>query len=187
MASRAWCLVGVLACGGGAAAPAVVTVPPIASLPPPPPVHEAARPTAPKRDIDINFENLIHLVGVSIDPEEAMRGNRVTFTFVWRCDTPVGQGWQLFTHVDAPSGKVEHLDFYGPLREIDGSGLQRMGPEHWKAGQTYVDTQTYTVPSWATDSLIVYVGIWRGSARLRIISGPNDGENRALVGKITVK
>jgi hypothetical protein len=31
---------------------------------------------------------------------------------------------------------------------------------------------------------MVYVGIWKGDARLRVVSGPNDGDNRAIVGKI---
>ena len=32
--------------------------------------------------------------------------------------------------------------------------------------------------------ITVFTGIWKGDARLRIISGPNDGDNRAIVGKI---
>jgi hypothetical protein len=30
----------------------------------------------------------------------------------------------------------------------------------------------------------ILVGLWKGDARLRIISGPNDGDNSAIVGKI---
>ena len=52
-------------------------------------------------------------------------------------------------------------------------------------GQVYVDEQTYKMPDGVQgpDST-VYVGIWKGDARLRIVSGPNDGDNRAIVGKI---
>jgi Carbohydrate family 9 binding domain-like len=32
--------------------------------------------------------------------------------------------------------------------------------------------------------ITVFTGIWKGDARLRIISGPNDGDNSAIVGKI---
>ena len=28
------------------------------------------------------------------------------------------------------------------------------------------------------------VGIWKGDARLRIVSGPNDGDNSAIVGTL---
>ena len=30
----------------------------------------------------------------------------------------------------------------------------------------------------------IMVGVWKGDARLRIISGPNDGDNSAIVGKV---
>src|ERR1019366_718618 len=32
--------------------------------------------------------------------------------------------------------------------------------------------------------LTVMTGIWKGDARLRIVSGANDGDNRAIVGKL---
>jgi hypothetical protein len=30
------------------------------------------------------------------------------------------------------------------------------------------------------------LGIWKADARLRIISGPNDGDNAAIVGRIAL-
>jgi hypothetical protein len=110
----------------------------------------------------------------------------VTLTFVWRCDDPVGEGWQLFTHVYDPSGKADNLDYVGPLRGLDASHTQQNGPAHWEAGKTYIDEQVYRVPEWATGPLQVRVGIWRAASRLHVVSGPTDGENAAIAGTIDV-
>ena len=60
-----------------------------------------------------------------------------------------------------------------------------LGPDRWERGKIYADEQTFTMPAELNGpDTMVYVGIWKGDARLRIISGPNDGDNRAIVAKI---
>jgi hypothetical protein len=145
---------------------------------------------APPGDIphklDVNFENKVHLVGYKMAPESAKAGQEVKITLYWRCDDPLDDGWLLFTHTkDEGSGKMGNLDFDGPLRDQRNGSHQVLGPERWEKGKVYVDEQTYKVPDDVTGSEItVYTGIWKGDARLRIISGPNDGDNSAIVGKI---
>ncbi len=107
-------------------------------------------------------------------------------TYYWRCDEPLEDGWLLFTHTkDDGSGKMGNLDFVGPLRDARANGHQVLGPERWEKGKVYVDEQTYKVPDDVNGTdVTVFVGIWKGDARLRIVSGPNDGDNSAIVGKI---
>jgi hypothetical protein len=175
----------VIASCSPAAAPAV-TIEPVAasaSASALSPVHVES-----ERAIDINFENLVHLVGVHFEPERAKRGERVAMTFRWRCDKTPGDGWQLLTHVvDESSNKADNLDFVGTLRQPDASGHQSRGPEHWEAGRTYTETLDYVIPEWAMGKLTVYVGIWKGAVRLRVVSGPNDGDNRGITGMIEVE
>jgi hypothetical protein len=122
--------------------------------------------------IDINFENKVHLIGYRFDPETSAPGKSVKITFFWRCDAAIDEGWQLFTHISDDA----------TLKSV---AIERQGPERWKPGKSYVDEQTYTVPMDVRGAtLTVYAGIWKQDARLRIIVGPNDGDNRALVGKI---
>jgi hypothetical protein len=145
---------------------------------------------APPADIphkvDINFENKIHLVGYKVDPEQAKPGQEVKLTYWWRCDDNLEDGWMLFTHTkDTGSGKMGNLDFVGPLREQRNGNHQVLGPDRWEKGKVYVDEQSYKVPDDVTGSEVdVFTGIWKGDARLRIISGPNDGDNSAIVGTI---
>ena len=144
---------------------------------------------APPADIphktDVNFENKVHLIGYKFEPETAHPGQETKLTYYWRCDDTLEDGWLLFTHTkDAGSGKMGNLDFVGPLRE-ERNTHQVLGPERWEKGKVYVDEQTYKVPAEVTGAEVtVFVGIWKADARLRIVSGPNDGDNSAIVGTI---
>ena len=140
---------------------------------------------ADAKKVDINFENKVHVVGYKVVPELAPAGTKVTVTTYWRCDDPVEEGWQLFTHVQHEGyDKPENLDANGPLRELKGNH-QVLGPDRWERGKIYADEQTFTMPAdLRGPDTMFYVGIWKGDARLRIISGPNDGDNRAIIAKI---
>ncbi len=135
--------------------------------------------------LDVNFENKVHLVGYKFEPESAKPGDDVKLTYYWRCDDTLESGWLLFTHTkDEGNGKLGNLDFNGPIRE-EKNGDQILGPDHWERGKVYVDEQTYKIPADVTGSEVtILTGVWKGDARLRIISGPNDGDNCAIVGKV---
>jgi hypothetical protein len=135
--------------------------------------------------LDVNFEGKIHLIGYKFEPESARPGQEVKLTYYWRSDDTVEDGWLLFTHTkDETSSKMGNLDYVGPLREEKNGGHQLLGPERWEKGKVYVDQQTYKVPDDVQGDVGIYVGIWKGDARLRVISGPNDGDNSAIVGKL---
>jgi hypothetical protein len=136
--------------------------------------------------LDVNFENKVHLVGYKFEPETARPGTEVKLTYYWRCDDTVEDGWLLFTHTkDEGSGKMGNLDFVGPIRELKNNNHQLLGPERWEKGKYYVDEQAYKVPDDVTGTdVTIFVGVWKGDARLRIISGPNDGDNSAIVGRV---
>jgi hypothetical protein len=144
-----------------------------------------APPANLQHKLDVNFENKVHLIGYKFEPETARPGQETKLTYYWRCDDTVDDGWELFTHTkDEGSGKMGNLDFTGPIREAKGSH-QILGPDRWEKGKIYVDEQSYKVPDDVTGAEVtIFVGVWKGDARLRIVSGPNDGDNSAIVGKI---
>jgi hypothetical protein len=135
--------------------------------------------------VDINFENKVHMIGYKVEPELAKPGTEVKITYYWRCDDTLDDGWALFTHVSDDSiSKSDNLDWTGPLRE-NRDGKQLLGPSRWERGKVYLDEQPYKVPDWVKGpELTFYVGIWKGNARLHIVAGPNDGENRAIAAKV---
>lgn len=146
-------------------------------------ILDAVPPDAKR--VDINFENKVHVVGYKVEPELAPPGSNVKVTTYWRCDDPLDEGWQLFTHVQHEGyDRPENLDNVGPLREPKDNH-QVLGPDRWERGKIYADEQSFTMPNdiRGPDTLY-YVGIYKGDARLRILSGPNDGDNRAIIAKI---
>lgn len=140
---------------------------------------------ADAKKVDVNFENRVHLVGYKVSPDLAPSGTQVKVTYYWRCDEPLDEGWQLFTHIQHEGyDKPENLDGNGPLREAKGNH-QIGGPDRWERGKIYADEQTFTMPpDLRGPDTLVYVGIYKGDARLHIVSGPNDGDNRAIVAKV---
>lgn len=144
----------------------------------------AALPADVPTKVDVNFANKVHLLGWKIAPESAPPGSEVKLTFYWQCDEPVGEGWQLFTHVQFEGqDRFDNLDSVGTLRDVR-DGVQVLGPSRWERGKVYVDEQTYRVPPGATGEGVVYVGIWKGNDRLHVVNGPSDGTHRAIAGKI---
>ena len=145
----------------------------------------AALPAEGVVKADVNFENKVRLVGYKVSPETAAPGTEVKITYYWQLEGAVEAGWKLFTHVHEPkTDKQDNLDWNGVLREQRGDN-QLFGPDKWEKGKVYVDEQTYRIPDWATQpELEMLVGVWKDNARLRVVSGPNDGENRALVVRV---
>src|SRR5215469_16859506 len=137
-------------------------------------VLDSAPADLPHR-LDVNFENKVHLIGYKFEPETAHPGEDVKLTYYWRCDDTREDGWMLFTHTkDEGNGKLGNLDFVGPLREQKSNGRMVLGPDRWEKGKIYVDEQPYKIPSDVTGAEVtILVGVWKGDARLRIISGPN--------------
>src|SRR5262249_42269882 len=131
--------------------------------------------------LDVNLENKIRLLGAKIDPPEARPGSEVKLTYYWKCEDTLDDGWLLFTHIhDAVADKRDNLDNTGALRDNKdmggGAPKQILPPSKWEKGKVYVDEQTYKIPDWVkAPELEVLVGIWKGDARLRILSGPTDG------------
>ena len=143
----------------------------------------------PKK-IDVNFENKVHLIGFKTDPADTAKPDTdVKLTYYWRCDDTVEDGWRLFTHVEddgaqKPNNGIGNLDGVGPLRE-EKNNRQLLGPDRWEKGKYYVDEQTYHVPKDVKGATIsIFTGIWKNDARLRIITGPTDGDNRAIAGQL---
>jgi len=134
--------------------------------------------------IDINFENKLYIIGYKLEPETAKPGQEVKATYYWRCDDTIDEGWKLFTHLRDENDHSDNLDNNGPIRELRGD-KQVLSPDRWEKGKVYLDEQTFKMPDWVKGpELQILTGVWKGGARLRIVQGPSDGDNRAIVAKV---
>ena len=136
--------------------------------------------------IDINYENKVHLVGYKVEPAgKAAPGDEIKVTLYWRADAKLDEGWSLFTHIlDSNNERVLNIDNVGPLREIKESH-QVLWPSAWEKGKVYVDEQSFRVPDDVkTAEIAITAGIWKGDARLKVVSGPGDAENRGIITRL---
>ncbi|MEO8902047.1 MAG: carbohydrate-binding family 9-like protein, partial [Polyangiaceae bacterium] len=145
---------------------------------------------APPADIgthlDINLDNSLKILGATIDaPSPAKPGDKVKVTIYWQAEKKLDGGWKMFTHVvDGAGERVMNIDNIGPLREMrDGS--QSLPPGDWEVGKVYVDEQVFKIPNKVkTDMLQIMTGVWRSHERMKVLSGPHDTTNRAIVGTL---
>lgn len=135
----------------------------------------------------IDFGGKVHLVGWNVEPKGVVGpGQSLKLTMYWRSVAPLSPGWSLFTHmINGAGARVENVDNVGPLRARMGDGPQALPPSAWVPGKVYVDEQEITMPRDVKDAeLTLVVGIWKGSARLPVISGPADREQRAIIAHV---
>lgn len=136
--------------------------------------------------LGINFDNKLTLLGHKIEPTGVVKpGQKVKVTMYWKADKDVEDGWNLFTHVvDASGERILNIDNVGPLREWRET-RQALPPSLWEPGKVYVDEQEFVLPNNVkTDKVQFVTGVWKDNDRLKIVAGPRDRENRAIVATI---
>lgn len=59
---------------------------------------------------DVNFGNLIKLVGYDVDTRRAVPGGRLPVTLYWQALAHISDGYQVFTHLESESGLAAQAD-----------------------------------------------------------------------------
>jgi len=140
----------------------------------------AAAPT-PRFPVNADLEGKVTYLGLDVEPTTAVPGKELKLTHYWKSVASPGDGWRLFTHIEGPNHQGFINADHGP---VGG----KYPVSQWKPGDIIRDQQTITLPaSWSHESVMVYVGLWRGPTRLTIKSGPNDGSGRVLAATIPTK
>ena len=135
----------------------------------------------PKFPVNADLEGKVVYLGMDVDPPVAVPGKEVKLTHYWKSVATPGEGWRVFTHLEGPNHQGFINADHGPI-----GGKYPVG--QWKAGEIIRDEHTITLPAtWTHESLLVYVGLWRGPTRLTVKSGASDGSGRVLAATIPVK
>jgi len=146
-------------------------------------VHSNLLPTAPapKNTVNADLDGKLVYLGSDFEPAVVEPGKPVHVTNYWKVIEPPGEGWRIFTHLEAPN----HHSF---VNDDHGAIAGKYPVEQWKAGEIVRDQRTITVPAnWSASSMLIYVGAWKGQTRLSVKSGPSDGANRVLAATIPIK
>jgi hypothetical protein len=140
----------------------------------------AVAPT-PRYAVNANLDDKVTYLGLDVDPATVEPGKDVKLTHYWKLVASPGDGWKTFTHLEGSN----HQGFIN----ADHAPVKGKYPvSAWKVGDIVRDEHTIRLPpNWASDQLDVYVGFWRGSARLPVKSGPHDAEGRVLAAVVPVK
>jgi hypothetical protein len=128
------------------------------------------------------LEDAIELVGYDIkypQGDHVGPGQSFTITWVWRALRGNIGSYKVFLHIDAGSQRIN-----GDHEPVDGKYPVRL----WDEGDVILDRQVVAVP--ATDPpgvYTLYVGLYRGDSRLRIVKGDKDDADRIRAGTVRVQ
>jgi 4-amino-4-deoxy-L-arabinose transferase-like glycosyltransferase len=133
----------------------------------------------PQTALAVNFEDKLELIGFDV-PAEVQRGQDIRVRLYFKVLAPVGAAYKVFLHFDGPGARVN-----GDHVPVDG----RFPTQFWTPG-TYVTDEYQLKPDRATEpsgAFQLYFGLFAGDRRLKVKSGPNDGENRVRLSSVHVK
>ncbi|MBW2734944.1 MAG: glycosyltransferase family 39 protein [Deltaproteobacteria bacterium] len=133
----------------------------------------------PKHKIEVNFEDKVKLIGYDV-PDVVTRGSTFTIKLYFQVLKRLPANYGIFIHFDKPASR-----FHGDHKPLGG----KYPTQYWLPGDYIVDPQKVELPLLTTSggTYTMNMGFWQGSKRFKIIKGPNDGVNRAAIGRLRVR
>ncbi len=135
----------------------------------------------PQHEAHANFDGRIQLIGYDA-PAEVSRGQDLTIRLYYKVLQPVGAGYRVFLHFDGAGTR-----WNGDHVPLDG----KFPSSYWATGTYIIDEHKMTTSrvGQPAGSYQMLTGFWPGGdgARLKVIDGPQDGENRVKLGILRVK
>lgn len=140
--------------------------------------HEPAVQNAVHADFDGKIELLGYDLelprGTSVGPGQSFR-----ITWIWRAKQSALGAYQVFVHLDADNQRIN-----GDHDPVDGKYPVRL----WDQGDVIIDRQEISIPATSPAGVYtLYVGLFRGESRLKVIEGPRDDADRVKAGTIRVQ
>jgi 4-amino-4-deoxy-L-arabinose transferase-like glycosyltransferase len=133
----------------------------------------------PAHPLEVNFDNKVTLLGYDL-PDSLARGEEFKIRLYFKVNAPVGGAYKVFLHFDGPGTR-----FNGDHVPLEG----RFPTNNWVPGYFITDEHAMA-PDRATQPsgyYRIYMGMFAGDQRLKVLSGPQDGENRVKLGGVTIR
>jgi hypothetical protein len=129
--------------------------------------------------VEINFDNKIELIGYDVPPV-VQKGEDIKLRLYFKVLAPVSGAWKIFVHLDGAGSRIngDHVPLEG-----------RFPTQYWVPGYFITDEHMIR-PDRATEAdgyHQLFMGLWMGADRMKIVSGAQDGENRAKLGGLQVR
>lgn len=142
-------------------------------------------PPKPQRPLDVNMEDKLQILGIDIADErgklvEAVGpGRKYHMRTYFKVLAPLTTEWEGFIHVDGYRRRHN-----GDHKLAEGKYPLSM----WNKDDYIVDDHEFTLePNFTQGTYTIYFGLYSGETRLKVKSGPHDGENRVIAGSLSVQ
>jgi hypothetical protein len=137
------------------------------------------QPPKPQHTVEADFEGKVKLLGYDL-LDSLSRGQDFKIRLYFQVLQPLGGSYKVFIHFDGPGTR-----FNGDHVPLEG----RFPTNHWVPGY-YITDEHLMQPDRATQPAgyyKIFMGLFSGEARLKVTSGPQDGENRVKLGGVSIK
>jgi hypothetical protein len=145
----------------------------------------SAPPPHPWRRIEANLEDKIEVLGIDIVDDRGRMvdavsaGREYHLRTYYKVLAPVTTEWEAFVHIDG-----YHRRHNGDHKPLSGKYAMSL----WLPGDVLVDDSDFKLePNFTPGTYGIYFGLFVGDTRLKVLNGPNDGENRINGGELRVQ
>jgi hypothetical protein len=142
-------------------------------------------PPHPTRPLDVNMEDKLQVLGIDIVDESGRQvdavaaGQNYVLKTYYRVLAPLTTEWEAFIHIDG-----FHRRHNGDHKPMNGKYPMSL----WLPGDLLVDDHEFKLePNFSPGTYDIYFGLFVGDTRMKVLSGPNDGDNRINGGHLRVQ
>jgi hypothetical protein len=139
----------------------------------------------PQHKLDVDMDDKLQVLGYDTTDENGRLVNVVSPGRAYRMRTyyrvlaPVTTEWEAFIHIDGYRRRHN-----GDHKPLDGKYPFSL----WLPGDLIVDDYEFKLePNFSPGNYTVYFGLFVGDTRMKVKSGPNDGDNRINGGSLHVQ
>jgi hypothetical protein len=142
-------------------------------------------PPHPQHAINANMEDKLEVLGIDLVDDRGKftdgiaPGRTYHLKTYYKVLAPVTTEWEAFIHIDG-----YHRRHNGDHKPMGGKYPMTL----WLPGDLLVDDHEFKLePNFTPGTYSIYFGLFAGDTRLKVKSGPNDGDNRINGGPLRVQ
>lgn len=142
-------------------------------------------PPHPQRKLDVNMEDKLEVIGIDLLDDRGRLTDTVApgkpyhLRTYYRVLSAVGTEWEAFIHIDG-----YHRRHNGDHKPMSGKYPMAL----WLPGDLLMDDHEFKLePNFTPGTYTIYFGLFVGDTRLKVKSGPSDGDNRINGGPLRVQ